>query len=78
MLGVDYVDLYLVHWPVHLKTKPDEPNNNFPLNEDGSRAVEKEFDQGKTWAQMEKIYKDGKKVKVSMTIPLFHLLCNIS
>ena len=66
MLGVDYVDLYLVHWPVYLKTKPDDPNNLFPVNEDGTRSVDKDFDQNKTWAQMEKIYKDTSKVKVSL------------
>lgn len=44
-------------------TKPGDPDNLFPMNDDGSRSTNPDFDQGKTWSQMEKIYKDGKKVK---------------
>ncbi|KAI0886890.1 protein GCY [Annulohypoxylon maeteangense] len=57
-LGVDYLDLYLVHWPVRLV--PNETGELFPLNPDGTRAVDRSWDQSETWRQMEEIYKSGK------------------
>ncbi|CED84118.1 glycerol dehydrogenase [Phaffia rhodozyma] len=62
-LGVDYVDLFLIHWPVRLVPNSNEPDALIPLNSDGSRATDREWNQQKTWAQLEKIYKEGKKVK---------------
>ncbi|KAI1086673.1 protein GCY [Rostrohypoxylon terebratum] len=57
-LDVDYLDLYLVHWPVRLV--PNETSELFPLNPDGTRAVDRSWDQSETWRQMEEIYKSGK------------------
>lgn len=58
-LGVDYVDLYLIHWPV-----PMNPNGNhpmFPKKEDGSRDVlTKHSVEKDTWKSMEAVYKSGK------------------
>ncbi|KAI1439932.1 protein GCY [Annulohypoxylon stygium] len=57
-LDVDYLDLYLVHWPVRLV--PNETSEIFPVNPDGTRAVDRSWDQSETWCQMEEIYKSGK------------------
>ncbi|KAI0891437.1 protein GCY [Annulohypoxylon nitens] len=57
-LDVDYLDLYLVHWPVRLV--PNETSEIFPVNPDGTRAVDRSWDQSETWRQMEEIYKSGK------------------
>ncbi|ORY26041.1 putative glycerol dehydrogenase [Naematelia encephala] len=57
-LGTDYLDLYLIHWPVRLV--PNESSPLLPVNPDGSRSVDRDWDQRKTWAQMEEVYKSGK------------------
>ncbi|KAN0062250.1 hypothetical protein ACQY0O_005431 [Thecaphora frezii] len=57
-LGLDYVDLLLVHWPVPLIIRGDE---KIPLNSDGTRAIDKEWNLEKTWELMEKLPKS--KVK---------------
>ncbi|KAI7465255.1 Aldo/keto reductase [Hortaea werneckii] len=57
-LGVDYLDLYLIHWPVRLV--PNETHPLLPTNPDGSRAVDRSWDMSKTWLQMEEVYKTGK------------------
>ncbi|KAK1922820.1 putative glycerol dehydrogenase [Papiliotrema laurentii] len=57
-LGTDYLDLYLVHWPVRLV--PNESSRLLPVNPDGSRSVDRDWDQSKTWKQMEEIYASGK------------------
>ncbi|KAH8782974.1 protein GCY [Diaporthe sp. PMI_573] len=57
-LGVDYLDLYLIHWPVRLV--PNETNELLPVNPDGTRSVDRSWDQSETWRQMEEVYKSGK------------------
>ncbi|KAF8636969.1 hypothetical protein AX17_003130 [Amanita inopinata Kibby_2008] len=57
-LGTDYLDLYLVHWPV-----PLNPNGNhplFPILPDGKRDVDHSWDIRDTWKQMEELVKKGK------------------
>ncbi|KAF9262363.1 Aldo/keto reductase [Marasmius fiardii PR-910] len=57
-LGVDYLDLYLVHWPV-----PLNPNGNhpvFPLLPDGKRDVDHNWKLSQTWEQMEAVLEKGK------------------
>ncbi|KAJ5718186.1 hypothetical protein N7488_003832 [Penicillium malachiteum] len=57
-LGTDYLDLYLIHWPVRLV--PNESSALFPVNPDGTRSVDRLWDQSETWRQMEELYKAGK------------------
>ncbi|RMJ05053.1 hypothetical protein BHE90_011068 [Fusarium euwallaceae] len=57
-LGVDYLDLYLIHWPVRLV--PNETSDLLPVNPDGTRSVDRSWDQSETWRQMEKVYESGK------------------
>ncbi|TDZ31473.1 D-galacturonate reductase [Colletotrichum spinosum] len=57
-LGTDYLDLYLIHWPVRLV--PNESSELLPVNPDGTRSVDRSWDQGETWRQMEELYKSGK------------------
>ncbi|KAF5378869.1 hypothetical protein D9615_006924 [Tricholomella constricta] len=57
-LGTDYLDLYLVHWPV-----PLNPNGNhpvFPTIPDGTRDVDRSWKLKDTWKQMEAVLKKGK------------------
>ncbi|WWC87441.1 uncharacterized protein L201_002330 [Kwoniella dendrophila CBS 6074] len=57
-LGTDYLDLYLIHWPVRLV--PNESHELLPVNPDGSRSVDRSWNQSETWRQMEEVYKSGK------------------
>ncbi|KAF8196064.1 NADP-dependent oxidoreductase domain-containing protein [Pholiota molesta] len=57
-LGTDYLDLYLVHWPVPLNPKGNHPL--FPLLPNGKRDVHHEWDLKDTWKQMEAVLKKGK------------------
>ncbi|CAG7915955.1 unnamed protein product [Penicillium olsonii] len=57
-LGTDYLDLYLIHWPVRLV--PNETSALLPVNPDGTRSVDRAWDQNETWRQMEEVYKAGK------------------
>jgi len=57
-LGLDYVDLYLVHWPVAMN-----PNGNdirFPRLPDGSRDLVRDWSHIQTWHGMEKLMQTGK------------------
>lgn len=57
-LGVDYVDLYLMHWPVPMNPKGNDPK--FPKLADGSRDLDHSWSHIKTWQEMEKLVKTGK------------------
>lgn len=57
-LGLDYVDLYLMHWPVPMNPNGNDPK--FPKLADGSRDLDKSWSYSKTWKEMEKLLKTGK------------------
>ncbi|KAI0107915.1 Aldo/keto reductase [Hypoxylon sp. NC0597] len=57
-LGLDYVDLYLVHWPVGMN--PNGNDDRFPKLPDGSRDILWDHDHVATWKQMEGLLKTGK------------------
>lgn len=61
-LGLDYVDLYLMHWPVSLNPRCVKDGNflSIPLLEDGSRDVETTtWNFIKTWELMQELPKTG-------------------
>ncbi|KAH8599251.1 NADP-dependent oxidoreductase domain-containing protein [Bisporella sp. PMI_857] len=57
-LGLDYVDLYLVHWPVAMN--PNGNHERFPKLPDGSRDLVLEWKHTQTWKEMEKLLGTGK------------------
>ncbi|KZT04531.1 Aldo/keto reductase [Laetiporus sulphureus 93-53] len=57
-LDTDYLDLYLVHWPIHLNPNGNHPV--FPTRPDGTRDILLDWKQRDTWAQMEAVLKKGK------------------
>ncbi|GAA5825453.1 hypothetical protein JCM5353_003632 [Sporobolomyces roseus] len=57
LLGLDYLDLYLIHWPVPLNPNGNDPM--FPKRDDGSRDLDKDWSIAKTWEQMEKVQEKG-------------------
>ncbi|KAK7432855.1 H/ACA snoRNP pseudouridylase subunit [Neonectria magnoliae] len=52
-LGLDYVDLFLVHWPLLLN--PEGNHDKFPTLPDGSRDIIRSHNHVDTWKQMEKL-----------------------
>ncbi|KAK5082615.1 hypothetical protein LTR70_007533 [Exophiala xenobiotica] len=58
LLGLDYVDLYLMHWPVAMN--PDGNHEKFPKKEDGSRDLDLETKAAETYRSMERLLSTGK------------------
>ncbi|KAF2224805.1 NADP-dependent oxidoreductase domain-containing protein [Elsinoe ampelina] len=57
-LGVDYVDLLLMHWPVPMNPNGNDPK--FPKLPDGSRDLDNSWSHVQTWKELEKVVKTGK------------------
>jgi glycerol 2-dehydrogenase (NADP+) len=57
-LGLDYVDLYLMHWPVAMNRNGNHPL--FPVTDDGSRDVDFNRHHVDTYLDMEKLLDTGK------------------
>ncbi|KAJ9492314.1 hypothetical protein VN97_g931 [Penicillium thymicola] len=57
-LGLDYVDLYLMHWPLAMNHKGN--HNIFPKLADGSRDIVHSHSHVTTWKSMEKLVGTGK------------------
>lgn len=57
-LGLDYVDLYLMHWPVAMN--PDGNDEKFPKKKDGSRDLILERKPVDTYKDMEELLQTGK------------------
>ena len=64
-LGLDYVDLFLVHWPLLLNPKGND--DRFPKLPDGSRDIIRDYSHLETWKQMEAVYKTGKAKAVGVS-----------
>ncbi|XP_046489182.1 aldo-keto reductase family 1 member B1-like [Neodiprion pinetum] len=54
-LGLEYIDLYLIHWPFGYK---EDPTSLFPSNPDGTVAYS-DVDYLDTWKAMEAVNKKG-------------------
>ena len=57
-LGLDYVDAYLVHWPVAMN--PAGSHEKFPRRPDGSRDLVPERNHVDTWLDMQALLGTGK------------------
>ncbi|KAG8816107.1 hypothetical protein FRB91_000670 [Serendipita sp. 411] len=64
-LGTDYVDLYLIHWPIHLNPNGNHPL--FPTLPDGVRDVIHDWPLSKTWEEMEGLVKKGKVKSIGVS-----------
>ncbi|KAK7682824.1 hypothetical protein QCA50_014208 [Cerrena zonata] len=56
-LDIDYVDLYLVHWPFAVKY---EEGNPAPMNPVGDLVLEESVTFNDVWAEVEKVLASGK------------------
>ncbi|KAL8650026.1 MAG: hypothetical protein Q9226_005318 [Calogaya cf. arnoldii] len=61
-LGTDYVDLYLMHWPVAF----GRGDNMFPKNDEG-KVINGDTDFVDTWKAMEKTFKKGKAKAIGIS-----------
>lgn len=57
-LGLDYVDLYLMHWPVPMNPKGNDPK--FPKLPSGARDLDNSWSHIQTWKEMEMLLSTGK------------------
>lgn len=57
LLQLDYLDLYLIHWPVCLNPEGNDPK--FPSRPDGSRDVLVDWAPAKTWELMQPLVAKG-------------------
>lgn len=58
-LGVEYINLYLIHWPVMLN--PNGNNWKFPTLENGKRDIVNDWNFIKTWEKMQNLVGKGTK-----------------
>ena len=56
-LGLDYLDLYLIHWPIAFANL--DGKGNFPTHPDGSVIYDVETHPTDTWLAMEKLVEKG-------------------
>lgn len=52
-LRLDYVDMYLIHWPQNFAKEGAAGNCSFPRNEDGTMRYDLETTTAETWEAME-------------------------
>ncbi|KAL4888961.1 NADP-dependent oxidoreductase domain-containing protein [Aspergillus ambiguus] len=65
LLGLDYVDLYLVHWPLAMNANGNHPL--FPKLADGSRDIDHAHSHVTTWKNMEKLVGTGKTKAIGVS-----------
>lgn len=67
-LGLDYIDLFLIHFPVPFKFVPFE--EKYPANMycgDGDKIIEEKIPLSDTWTAMEKLAKEGKTKSIGIS-----------
>ncbi|KAH7907459.1 NADP-dependent oxidoreductase domain-containing protein [Hygrophoropsis aurantiaca] len=62
--GLDYYDLYLIHWP---QTLYYDPNDDEPKNPDGSLIAVESPTFNETWAAMEQVLESGKAKAIGIS-----------
>jgi len=64
-LGLEYLDLYLMHWPIALNPKGNHPL--IPTLPNGQRDVLKDWKLSDTWAGMEAVLAKGKTKSIGVS-----------
>jgi len=63
-LGLDYVDLYLIHWPFNFKSNGKD---NVPRDENDKVMIDNSFTISDTWKAMEKLVEEGKTKAIGIS-----------
>ena len=58
LLGLDYVDLYLMHWPAAFNANGNHPTQ--PTLPDGTRDIDRSWHFSQTWAGLEAVHASGR------------------
>ena len=58
-LGLEYLDLYLMHWPIAWKYNDKKGPGKLARNADGSVPLDNDVHPTKTWLAMENLVKKG-------------------
>jgi len=65
-LQLDYLDLYLIHWPMHLH--PEHEKGIFPLDAEGKAIPDPSNPSfGDVWAEMQKLVDEGKCKNIGLS-----------
>ncbi|ERS98261.1 uncharacterized protein SPSK_06425 [Sporothrix schenckii 1099-18] len=64
-LGLDYVDLYLVHWP--LLMNPEGSDDRFPKLPNGERDIIRDYSHIQIWKNMETLVATGKTKAIGVS-----------
>lgn len=64
-LGLEYVDLLLLHWPIGFNPKGNDPL--FPTTKEGTADFDPTFDIKKTWKLFEQVLKTGKTKAIGVS-----------
>ncbi|VVT44393.1 uncharacterized protein SAPINGB_P000401 [Magnusiomyces paraingens] len=64
-LGLDYVDLLLIHWPIGFNPKGNNPL--FPKTAEGKADLDPTFSVAATWKQFEAVQKTGKAKAIGVS-----------
>ncbi|KAK0661963.1 D-galacturonate reductase [Lasiodiplodia hormozganensis] len=78
-LGLDYVDLYLMHWPVPMNPKGNHPT--IPKLPDGSRDLDKSWSFLQTWKLLEELPAKGKAKAIGVanfSVPFLEALLKVA
>lgn len=59
-LRYEYLDLYLLHWPISFLGPPDVQGVDIPKGPMGEVWLDAEVDLAETWKEMEKLVDEGK------------------
>uniref|UniRef100_A0A182WDU2 NADP-dependent oxidoreductase domain-containing protein n=1 Tax=Anopheles minimus TaxID=112268 RepID=A0A182WDU2_9DIPT len=65
-LGLDYIDLYLIHWPMGWKFAGWTADDLLRMNADG-KSIDSDVDYLDTWKAMEKLAKSGKVKSIGVS-----------
>ncbi|KAK3354481.1 NADP-dependent oxidoreductase domain-containing protein [Neurospora tetraspora] len=64
-LGLEYVDLFLVHWP--LLMNPEGNDDRFPKLPNGERDILRDYSHIQIWKNMEKLVESGKTKAIGVS-----------
>lgn len=64
-LGLEYVDLYLIHWPVAMN--PDGNDKKFPTLENGLRDILHDVNFVETYNKLQALVKNGKAKSIGVS-----------
>ncbi|XP_050095756.1 1,5-anhydro-D-fructose reductase-like [Anopheles aquasalis] len=66
-LGLDYIDLYLIHWPMGWAFSGWSPSDFMPTDDATGKTINSDVDYLDTWAAMERLLETGKVKSIGVS-----------